>query len=111
MISEAETAVAAIDPSGPRETVAAATDLAAQASERARAYLDGVFERLTADPERNAVEAELDRITEAEIGAGGGFRGSIDELIAAIDAPPGAPDDEVGVKIDALLQGRSFAPR
>ena len=59
--------------------------LAAQASERARAYLDGVFARLTADPERNAAEAELDRIAKAEIDAGGGFRGSIDDLLAAVD--------------------------
>lgn len=65
--------------------LASVTDLAAQASERARAYLDGVFERLTADPERNAAEAELDRIAKAEIDAGGGVRGSIDELIAAAD--------------------------
>jgi hypothetical protein len=60
-------------------------DLAARATERARTYLDGVFERLTADPERNAEEAELDRRAKAEIDAGGGFRGSMDELLAAVD--------------------------
>ena len=65
--------------------LAAVTDLAAHASERARAYLDGVFERLTADPERNAAEAELDRLAKAEMDAGGGFRGSIDDLLAAVD--------------------------
>jgi hypothetical protein len=65
--------------------LASVTDLAAQARERARAYLDGVFDRLTADPERNAEEAELDRLAKAEIDAGGGFRGSIEDLIAAVD--------------------------
>ena len=65
--------------------LASVTDLATQANERARAYLDGVFERLTADPARNAEEAELDRLANAEIDAGGGFRGSIDDLLAAVD--------------------------
>ena len=65
--------------------LASVTDLAAQANERARAYLDGVFARLTADPERNAKEAELDRLAKAELDAGGGFRGSIDDLLAAVD--------------------------
>jgi hypothetical protein len=65
--------------------LASVTDLAAHANERARAYLDGVFERLTADPERNAAEAELDRLAKAEMDAGGGFRGSIDDLLAAVD--------------------------
>jgi hypothetical protein len=66
--------------------LASVNDFAAHASERARAYLDGAFARLTADPERNATEAELDRFADAEIAAGGGFRGSIDALIAAVDA-------------------------
>jgi uncharacterized protein (DUF433 family) len=47
--------------------------------------LDESFVAIWADPERNAVEAELDRGTDAEIKAGGGFRGSIDDLVAAID--------------------------
>ncbi len=65
--------------------VASVLDRAADVHERARAYLDGAFERLYADPERNAAEAELDRLADAEIDAGGGFRGSIDDLIAAAD--------------------------
>lgn len=65
--------------------LASVIGLAAQASERARAYLDGVFERLTADPEQNAAEAELDRLANSEMDAGGGFRGSIDDLLASIE--------------------------
>jgi uncharacterized protein (DUF433 family) len=47
--------------------------------------LDATFAALWADPKRNAAEAELDRRADAEIDAGGGFRGSIDDLIAAVD--------------------------
>jgi uncharacterized protein (DUF433 family) len=47
--------------------------------------LDATFAALWADPERNAAEAELDRRADAEIDAGGGFRGSIDDLITAVD--------------------------
>lgn len=47
--------------------------------------LDATFAALLADPERNAIEAELDRRTDAEIDAGAGFRGSIDDLVAAVD--------------------------
>lgn len=47
--------------------------------------LDATFAALWADPQRNASEAELDRHTDAEIDAGAGFRGSIDDLVAAID--------------------------
>src|SRR5262245_5232202 len=46
--------------------------------------LDAAFAALWADSAQNAVEAELDRRTDVEIDAGAGFRGSIDELIAAI---------------------------
>ena len=64
---------------------ASVIERAVQVEERARAYLDSAFERLYADPERNAEEAELDRLAKAEIDAGGGFRGSIDDLLAAVD--------------------------
>lgn len=47
--------------------------------------LDATFAALWADPERNAVEAELDRRADAEIDSGGGFRGSIDDLLAVVD--------------------------
>jgi uncharacterized protein (DUF433 family) len=47
--------------------------------------LDAAFGALWADPERNRAEAECDRRADAEIDAGAGFRGSVDELIAAID--------------------------
>lgn len=47
--------------------------------------LDATFAGLWADPERNAREAELDRRTDAEIDAGGGFRGSVEDLVAAVD--------------------------
>jgi uncharacterized protein (DUF433 family) len=47
--------------------------------------LDATFAALWADPERNTAEAEQDRRTDAEIDAGGGFRGSIEDLIAAVD--------------------------
>jgi uncharacterized protein (DUF433 family) len=47
--------------------------------------LDAAFAALWADPERNAAEAELDRYSDAEIDAGGGFRGSIEELVATLD--------------------------
>jgi uncharacterized protein (DUF433 family) len=47
--------------------------------------LDATFAALLADPERNAAEAALDRQSDAAIDAGGGFRGSIDELVAAVD--------------------------
>lgn len=47
--------------------------------------LDATFAALWADSDRNAVEAELDRRADAEIDGGGGFRGSIDDLIAAVD--------------------------
>jgi len=47
--------------------------------------LDATFAELWADPERNAAEAEQDRRTDAEIDAGGGFRGSVEDLIAAVD--------------------------
>lgn len=47
--------------------------------------LDATFAALWADPERNSAEAELDRHTDAELDAGGGFRGSIDDLIAVVD--------------------------
>ena|ERR1700759_686070 len=47
--------------------------------------LDATFAALWADPECNAAEAEQDRRTDAEIDAGAGFRGSVDDLIAAVD--------------------------
>ena len=47
--------------------------------------LDATFVTLWADPERNATEAEQDRRADAEIDAGAGFRGSIEDLTAAID--------------------------
>jgi uncharacterized protein (DUF433 family) len=47
--------------------------------------LDATFAALWADPERNAAEAERDRRTDVEIDAGAGFRGSIDDLVAAVD--------------------------
>jgi len=47
--------------------------------------LDATFAALWADPERNAAEAEQDRRQDAEIDAGAGFRGSIDDLISTID--------------------------
>jgi uncharacterized protein (DUF433 family) len=47
--------------------------------------VDATFAALWVDPERNAAEAELDRRTDAEIDAGGGFRGSIEDLIVALD--------------------------
>lgn len=47
--------------------------------------LDATFTALWADPERNAAEAALDRRSDAEIDVGAGFRGSIDDLIAAVD--------------------------
>jgi uncharacterized protein (DUF433 family) len=48
--------------------------------------LDAVFGALWSDPERNAAEAALDRRSDDEIDAGAGFRGSIDELLSAVDA-------------------------
>lgn len=53
-------------------------------SSRAR-RLDARFAALWADPEIDAAEAALDRRTDAEIDAGAGFRGSIDELMTAIE--------------------------
>jgi uncharacterized protein (DUF433 family) len=47
--------------------------------------LDATFAALWADPERNITEAERDRRTDAEIDAGAGFRGSIDDLLVAVD--------------------------
>ena len=47
--------------------------------------LDATFAALWADPERNAAEAALDRQSDEEIDAGGGYRGSIDNLLAAVD--------------------------
>jgi uncharacterized protein (DUF433 family) len=47
--------------------------------------LDATFAALWADPDHNAAEAERDRRTDAEIDAGAGFRGSIDELLVAVD--------------------------
>ena len=47
--------------------------------------LDATFAALWADAERNAAEAERDRRTDAAIDAGAGFRGSIDDLITAVD--------------------------
>jgi len=47
--------------------------------------LDATFAALWADPERNIAEAERDRRTDAEIDAGAGFRGSIDDLLVAVD--------------------------
>ena len=47
--------------------------------------LEATFAALWADPERNATEAEQDRRTDAEIDAGGGFRGSVEDLLAAVD--------------------------
>jgi uncharacterized protein (DUF433 family) len=47
--------------------------------------LDATFAALWADPDRNAVEAERDRCADVEIDAGGGFRGSIDDLLVAVD--------------------------
>jgi uncharacterized protein (DUF433 family) len=47
--------------------------------------LDATFAALWADRERNAAEAERDQRTDAEIDAGAGFRGSIDDLLAAVD--------------------------
>ena len=48
--------------------------------------LDAVFAALWSDPERNAAEAALDRRSDDEIDAGAGFRGSVDELLSAVDA-------------------------
>jgi uncharacterized protein (DUF433 family) len=47
--------------------------------------LDATFAALWADADRNAAEAELDRRSDVEIDAGGGFRGSMEDLIAAVD--------------------------
>lgn len=47
--------------------------------------VDRAFDVLLVDPVRNEAEAELDRQSRAEIEAGGGFRGSIDDLLAAVD--------------------------
>lgn len=46
--------------------------------------LDATFAAMWADPARNAAEAAHDRATDAELDAGG-FRGSVDDLIAAVD--------------------------
>jgi len=62
-----------------REVLRYATVLAQQ-------NLDATFAAIWADPDRNAAEAESDRRADEEIDAGGGFRGSIDELVAAVDA-------------------------
>lgn len=48
--------------------------------------LDAVFATLWSDPERNAAEAALDRRSDDDIDAGAGFRGSVDELLSAVDA-------------------------
>ena len=50
-----------------------------------RPSLDATFEALWSDAARNAEEAEHDRLADAEIDAGGGFRGSIDDVNAAVD--------------------------
>lgn len=50
-----------------------------------RSKLDAAFATLWADPARNAAEAELDRQADIEIDRGGGFRGSIDDVIATIE--------------------------
>lgn len=47
--------------------------------------LDATFAELWADPERNAAEAEQDRRTDAEIDTGAGLRGSVEDLVAAVD--------------------------
>lgn len=47
--------------------------------------LDAMFTALWADPVRNIAEAERDRRTDAEIDAGAGLRGSVDDLLIAID--------------------------
>ncbi|HET7502541.1 MAG TPA: DUF433 domain-containing protein [Kofleriaceae bacterium] len=47
--------------------------------------LDAAFAALWDDPERNQAEAERDRRTDAELDAGAGFRGSVDDLIATLD--------------------------
>lgn len=49
------------------------------------AALDASFATLWADPVCNKTEAELDRQADVEIDRGGGFRGSIDDVIATID--------------------------
>jgi hypothetical protein len=48
--------------------------------------LHAAFAAVWSDPERNAAEAALDRRSDDEIGAGAGFRGSVDELLSAGDA-------------------------
>jgi hypothetical protein len=48
--------------------------------------LDAAFAAWWADPERNRSEAESDRYSDAEIDAGRGFHGTMDDLIAAIDS-------------------------
>jgi uncharacterized protein (DUF433 family) len=55
------------------------------AARRYGTLLDAEFDALLGDPERNAIEAELDRRSDAELDAGGGFRGSTEELMAMID--------------------------
>jgi hypothetical protein len=52
---------------------------------RARRHVDARFAALWADPEINAAEADLDRRADAEIDAGAGFRGSVDELMPTIE--------------------------
>jgi uncharacterized protein (DUF433 family) len=47
--------------------------------------LDATFAALWSDPDRNAAEAALDRQSDAEIDAGGGYRGSIDDLVTGVD--------------------------
>jgi uncharacterized protein (DUF433 family) len=48
--------------------------------------LDTAFAAMWSDPERNAAEAALDHRCDDEIDAGAGFRGSVDELLSAVDA-------------------------
>jgi uncharacterized protein (DUF433 family) len=65
-----------------REQIRAVLRYAAVLAEQ---NLYATFAALWADPERNIAEAERDRRTDAEIDAGAGFRGSIDDLLVAID--------------------------
>jgi hypothetical protein len=48
-------------------------------------HRDAAFDLGRGFPERNIAEAERDRRTDAEIDAGAGFRGSIDDLLVAVD--------------------------
>jgi uncharacterized protein (DUF433 family) len=65
------------------EQIRAALRYAAWLAERPA--LDAAFAAIWSDPARNAEEAALDREADDQIDAGGGFRGSIDDLNASID--------------------------